>query len=114
MAVTQIQMQSFDQYISDADLSVKPHQTRAVSWCLKKELATQPSFGVRGGLIADDMGLGKTVLRRWLRARAAYEVVSAVDLLFLKLFGRFWGYFQPGEVMLVLAKDETPGVAPGA
>ena len=45
------QMHSFDQYISSADLSAKPHQTRAVSWCLKKELATEPSFGVRGGLI---------------------------------------------------------------
>ena len=55
------QMHSFDQYISSADLSAKPHQTRAVSWCLKKELATEPSFGVRGGLIADDMGLGKTI-----------------------------------------------------
>ena len=54
------------------------------------------------------MGLGKMVLRRWLRARAAYEFVSAVDVLFMKLFGSFWGHFEPAEVMLVLSKDEAP------
>ena len=53
------------------------------------------------------MGLGKMVLRRWVRARAAYEFVSAVDVLFMKLFGRFWGHFEPAEVLLVLAKDEA-------
>ena len=53
------------------------------------------------------MGLGKMVMRRWLRGRGVYTVISTIHILCLKLFGSFWPHFAPAEVLLVLSKDEA-------
>lgn len=55
------QMDSYDKFITDAKLTKEPHQRVGVSWMVKKELSSSPSYGVRGGLISDEMGLGKTI-----------------------------------------------------
>lgn len=51
------------------------------------------------------MGVSKFVLRRWLRQRAAWEIVARIDRLSLRLLGRVSDLFAPGEVMMVLRKD---------
>lgn len=51
------------------------------------------------------MGLCKLVLRRWLRGRAAFEAVAWLDALAVKLLGRFSPLFEPGEALLLLAKQ---------
>ena len=41
----------------------KQHQVDGVTWCLKREVASQdPIAPTRGGLICDEMGLGKTII----------------------------------------------------
>ena len=58
------------------------------------------------------MGLGKMILRRWLRGRAAYSLVSAIDVFCMKMLGSFLPQFHPGEVLLVLAKEPTTPPTP--
>lgn len=55
-------MNNFSKFITNAELEYKSYQEDGVRWCISKEIATNPLFGVRGGLIADEMGLGKTIL----------------------------------------------------
>jgi len=52
----------FKWFVERANLRAMPHQTEAVSWMLKKELAPVVSQAVRGGILADEMGLGKTIM----------------------------------------------------
>lgn len=55
----------FVEYISNAGLTLLPHQIEGVNWCLSKEkdgFAHRPiQPHIRCGLIADEMGLGKTI-----------------------------------------------------
>jgi len=69
-------MSQFQEYLELANLDKKPHQSKAVAWCLEKEtIGTQivnegkqemqekqdHPIIIYGGLIADEMGLGKTI-----------------------------------------------------
>lgn len=45
----------FKKWIEINKLDLKPHQIRALKWCLKRDKK-------KGGIIADEMGLGKTVV----------------------------------------------------
>ncbi len=53
------------------------------------------------------MGLGKMVLRRWVRSRSAYTMVSAIDVFFMKMLGGFWSHFAPAEALILLSKDDA-------
>ena len=52
----------FRSWLNKAGLSEKEHQFSGMKFCLERELATSPSYGICGGIIADEMGLGKTIL----------------------------------------------------
>lgn len=52
----------FSTYISNAKLTVKPHQIEGVNFTLEKEKSTPEIENVKGGFICDEMGLGKTIV----------------------------------------------------
>jgi SNF2 family DNA or RNA helicase len=53
---------AFDSFIENAGLDPKSYQREGVEWILGNETHSNPTMGVRGGLVADEMGLGKTIL----------------------------------------------------
>ena len=56
------QMSQFRDWLARAGLNEKEHQFSGMKFCLDRETAPSPKYGVRGGIIADEMGLGKTII----------------------------------------------------
>ena len=56
-------MEKFAQYIEDAKLDLRTHQSQGVKWLLNNEINGNfcDSEKVFGGFLADEMGLGKTI-----------------------------------------------------
>ena len=75
-------MEKFAEYIEDAKLDLRTHQSQGVKWLLNNEINGNfcDTEKVYGGFLADEMGLGKT-----LQALAFLSILKKYPIMKKKL-----------------------------